>query len=248
MLTLPVIILSLCLNYVYCEHEYDISHLDDSKGKSHLIYLAKDSKNNYYTCDDIDEEGYRTGKHKFKYLINCIRDGKKVDILFESSRPYNENNYEGTIIVIDNKLSSYFSPYNHTYNNKSSSFGRFAYLKKVTFKKKKKDYFLTFERLTCRWLFYCEKEECKLEAVFDSTECCGNINNKIYYCKEGYCCSKYVYCGLTKDYCNFKSQRYYFPITFEVSNNSICGVKYGYFGKASDHCNSRCQAQYGLCK
>ena len=46
---------------------------------------------------------------------------------------------------------------------------------------------------------------CPCNKPISSTNKCGKINNTIYECKKGYCCSKYGYCGKTKDYCSIKN-------------------------------------------
>ncbi|OUM61793.1 carbohydrate-binding module family 18 protein [Piromyces sp. E2] len=82
-------------------------------------------------------------------------------------------------------------------------------------------------------------------------------------CADGYCCSKYGYCGKTDDYCKSGCQSEYGTCKTGSSQiiskdgrcgpeygrcpGDLCCSEYGWCGKTSDHCGSGCQSEYGEC-
>jgi hypothetical protein len=87
-------------------------------------------------------------------------------------------------------------------------------------------------------------------------------------CDEGYCCSKYGWCGKTSDYCSDGCQLE-FGICNEINStgnekdidditdrcgeeygkcaDGLCCSKFGWCGTTSDHCGIGCQSQFGNC-
>ena len=47
---------------------------------------------------------------------------------------------------------------------------------------------------------------CECNVPKTSNDRCGKVNNGIYECKSGYCCSKWGHCGKTSDYCGYGCQ------------------------------------------
>ncbi|OUM63133.1 carbohydrate-binding module family 18 protein [Piromyces sp. E2] len=82
-------------------------------------------------------------------------------------------------------------------------------------------------------------------------------------CADGYCCSKYGYCGKTDDYCKSGCQSEYGTCksgsSQKISKDGRCGPEYGrcpdnlccseygWCDRTSDHCGSGCQSDYGEC-
>ncbi|OUM63132.1 carbohydrate-binding module family 18 protein [Piromyces sp. E2] len=82
-------------------------------------------------------------------------------------------------------------------------------------------------------------------------------------CADGYCCSKYGYCGKTDDYCKSGCQSEYGTCksgsSKKISKDGRCGPEhgicpdnlccsqYGWCDRTSEHCGSGCQSEYGEC-
>ena len=123
-------------------------------------------------------------------------------------------------------------------------------------------------------------DHCSLEAGCQSEfgRCYSDASNKVSkngqcggehgQCPEGECCSKYGWCGTTKEYCSVndgcqsKFGRCRSTGKNNVSTNGRCGKengqcpegeccsKYGWCGKSKDHCliEAGCQSDFGKCK
>jgi len=94
---------------------------------------------------------------------------------------------------------------------------------------------------------------------------CGKGYGK---CPDDYCCSKYGWCGKSKDYCSTGCQSKFGQCSKEeeevtqLSTNGRCGdgygrcpkgeccSKYGWCGHSDEHCatNNGCKTKYGICK
>ncbi|OUM56316.1 carbohydrate-binding module family 18 protein, partial [Piromyces sp. E2] len=87
-------------------------------------------------------------------------------------------------------------------------------------------------------------------------------------CGEGLCCSRYGYCGTSKDHCgvgcqgefgmcnksNKSTDKENLPISYYKCGASVgicakgfCCSRYGYCGKTSEHCGTGCQSEFGQC-
>ncbi|ORX39490.1 glycoside hydrolase/deacetylase [Piromyces finnis] len=88
---------------------------------------------------------------------------------------------------------------------------------------------------------------------------CGSDYGK---CSEGYCCSKYGWCGKTSDYCSTGCQSKFGicdGIDNTISTDGRCGhgygicpegqccSSYGWCGKGEKYCLSGCQSKFGIC-
>ncbi|ORX43050.1 hypothetical protein BCR36DRAFT_243293, partial [Piromyces finnis] len=96
---------------------------------------------------------------------------------------------------------------------------------------------------------------------------CGMDVGKI--CPEGTCCSRYGFCGTSKDYCGMGCQSDYgkcdamdtiVPSKLSISTDGSCGMdvgkicpegtccsRYGFCGTSEDYCGMGCQSDYGKC-
>jgi len=103
---------------------------------------------------------------------------------------------------------------------------------------------------------------------------CGGSHGS---CTDGYCCSKYGYCGKTDDHCGIGCQANFgkcnkitttIKKTTQTTNNNkatqtinhkqcggsfgsctdgYCCSKFGWCGNSNDHCGSGCQKNFGRC-
>ncbi|KAJ3056751.1 hypothetical protein HK097_004612 [Rhizophlyctis rosea] len=106
-------------------------------------------------------------------------------------------------------------------------------------------------------------------AVVGNGSKCGSAGNG-NSCGSGLCCSRYGYCGNTKDHCTANVCQTKYGSCWGATSTStsyakeggrcgsahggvkcgsgLCCSNYGYCGKSSDHCGSgKCQKSFGTC-
>ncbi|KAH6591880.1 hypothetical protein BASA50_008393 [Batrachochytrium salamandrivorans] len=86
-------------------------------------------------------------------------------------------------------------------------------------------------------------------------------------CGEGSCCSKFDFCGTTKEHCDVGCQSVFgscdptLPVRhLKLSRNGKCGrgtnlkcrsdtccSQFGFCGTTNEHCRADCQSAFGLC-